>query len=337
MISRAAAPLRITRRAMGLGFAALASRSAAAKAGAELALYFLAGSKVMTAGLDGSGLRTLATGRGGGLNDGIAYDPVSRRLYWTNMGRASLDDGFIQSVNLDGSDLRMVAPPGSAFTPKQCKIDAAARKIYWSDREGMRVMRCNLDGSAIEVLVETGTGDADRKDPARWCVGIALDIPRGHLYWTQKGDNGRGTIYRCGLEPPKGQGPPKGRGPPKGQGPKDRRDAELLFSGLPEPIDLDFDPARRLLYWTDRGDNTVSRAPMDPPRGADPARRTDRQILVRGLHEAIGVTLDLPAKRMFYTSLGGEVGSARLDGSDARLMLENLGALTGVTLAPGGA
>jgi sugar lactone lactonase YvrE len=292
------------------------------KDGADLALYFLAGSKVMTAGLDGSGVRTLATGRGGGLNDGVAYDPVSRRLYWTNMGRVSLDDGFIQSVNLDGSDLRMIAPPGSAFTPKQCKIDVAARKLYWSDREGMRVMRCGLDGSQIEVLAETGAGDADRKDPARWCVGIALDPARGHLYWTQKGDSGRGTIHRAGLEPLKGQGP------------ADRRDVELLFSGLPEPIDLDFDPRRRLLYWTDRGDNTVSRAPMDPPRGFDPARRTDRQILVRGLHEAIGVTLHLPTRRMFYTSLGGEVGSAGMDGSDARLVLENQGVVTGIALAP---
>ena len=107
-----------------------------------------------------------------------------------------------------------------------------------------------------------------------------------------------------------------------------------MFSGLPEPIDLDFDPARRLLYWTDRGDNTVSRAPMDPPRGVDPGKRTDRQILVRGLHEAIGITLDLPTQRMFYTSLGGEVGCARMDGGGARLILEHQGALTGVTLAP---
>src|SRR5262249_37169831 len=146
-----------------------------------------------------------------------------RRLFWTNMGRAALDDGFIQSVKLDGSDLTMVAPPGSAFTPKQCKIDAAARKIYWSDREGMRVMRASLDGSAIEVLVETGTGEADRKDPARWCVGIAIDAARGHVYWTQKGgDNaGQGTIKRAALKPP-----------PPGQTPANRTDIEVLFSGL---------------------------------------------------------------------------------------------------------
>ena len=39
---------------------------------------------------------------------------------------------------------------------------------------------------------------------------------------------------------------------------------------------------------------------------------------------------------MFYTSLGGEVGSANMDGSDARLILDHQGPLTGITLAPPG-
>jgi hypothetical protein len=76
----------------------------------------------MAMGLDGAGLRTVCVGRPGGLNDGVAYDPAGGRLYWTNMGRARDDDGFIQSVRLDGSDLAMVVPPGGTFTPKQLKI-----------------------------------------------------------------------------------------------------------------------------------------------------------------------------------------------------------------------
>jgi len=273
-------------------------------------------------GLDGRGLRTLATGRSGGFNDGIAYDPMGGRLYWTNMGRPSVDDGFIQSVRLDGSDLAMVVSPGGAFTPKQLKIDVAGRKLYWSDREGMRVMRSNLDGSGIEVLVQTGSGDADRRDPARWCVGIAVDAARGHVYWTQKGGEnaGRGAIKRAPLALPKGRTP------------ADRDDIEVLFSGLPEPIDLELDPVRRRLYWTDRGDNTVSSAAMDPPRGADPAARSDRKVLVRGLREAIGIALDPVVGRMFYTSLGGEVGSAAASGADARMLLQGQGALTGIVV-----
>ena len=33
-------------------------------------------------------------------------------------------------------------------------------QLYWSDREGMRVMRANLDGSEIETLVDTSLGDS---------------------------------------------------------------------------------------------------------------------------------------------------------------------------------
>jgi hypothetical protein len=43
------------------------------------------------------------------------------------------------------------------------------------------------------------------------------------------------------------------------------------------------------MYWSDRGDpprgNTVNRAPMDMPKGADPKHRTDQEILVRDLKE----------------------------------------------------
>ena len=39
-----------------------------------------------------------------------------------------------------------------------------------SDREGMRVMRSNLDSPKIETLEETVQGDTDRRDATKWCV-----------------------------------------------------------------------------------------------------------------------------------------------------------------------
>jgi hypothetical protein len=122
----------------------------------------------------------------------------------------------------------------------------------------MRVLRAELDGSHIETLVQTGHGDADRLDATRHCVGVAIDPARGHLYWTQKGpsNGGLGKILRAGIDIPAGHTA------------ADRGDIEVLFDGLPEPIDLDLDLDTRMLYWTDRGDpprgNTVNRAPMDP-------------------------------------------------------------------------
>src|SRR5690606_2461060 len=118
--------------------------------------------------------------------DGIAIDARAGHLYWTTMGRVKADDGSIMRADLDGRNVRTIVPIGGTFTPKQLKIDTVNRKLYWSDRECMRVMRANLDGSNVETLVLTGSGDADRKDESRWCVGIAIDARGGKLYWSQK-------------------------------------------------------------------------------------------------------------------------------------------------------
>lgn len=294
-------------------------------------LFFLdaRGGRVVSAAPDGSDVKVLVSGRSG-TPDGIVVDVDEGHLYWTIMGRAREDDGVIERVDLDGRNLITIVPAGGAFTPKQLKLDPLHRKLYWSDREGMRVMRSNLDGSNIETLVETGRGDAARLDARNWCVGIALDLAGGHVYWTQKGGNnaGLGSIRRAGLDIPSGEEAAH------------RSDIDILFDALPEPIDLDLDLTQRMLYWTDRGNaprgNTVSRAPMDPPvrtdikGGVSRATRTDPQILLRGLKEGIGIALDVKGGRMYATDLGGSVYSARLDGSDSQAILTGQGTLTGI-------
>jgi hypothetical protein len=89
-----------------------------------------------------------------------------------------------EPTSMDRQNRRMIIPKGSTFTPKQLHLDKKNGKLYWSDREGMRVMRSNLDGSKIETLVQTGQGEADRRDAMKWCVGITVDAKRGQIYWT---------------------------------------------------------------------------------------------------------------------------------------------------------
>ena len=285
--------------------------------------YLDAKGRLLTAKPDGSDFRVvLSAGMSG--PDGVAVDVASKHIYWTNMGKVKEDDGSIQGLNLDGANLTTIVPVGGTFTAKQLKLDGKNGKLYWSDREGMRVMRANVDGSDVETLVETGHGDEMRKDARNWCVGIAVDVAKGKIYWTQKGgDNANlGVIRRANIEIPKGQTA------------ANRSDVELLFDGLPEPIDIDLDLEARLMYWTDRGDpprgNTVSRARMDPPAGFDPKNRTDQEILVIGLKEGIGISLDVKGNRMYFTDLGGTVYSANLDGSDKQTLLTRQGGLTGI-------
>ncbi len=273
------------------------------------------GGRVLSANDDGSDLKVLVTGQNAGP-DGIAVDTATKKIYWTNMGRPRANDGTILSADLDGGNVTTVVPAGGTWTPKQLKLDAKHSKLYWSDREGMRIMRSNLDGSDIETLVETAQGDAAREDATNWCVGIALDVDGGKVYWTQKGSGGNGRIFRANLDIPKGEDAAH------------RTDIETLFDKLPEPIDMDLDLANHTMYWSDRGDpprgNTISRAPMGPDKGSP-------QILVTGLKEGIGMALDVKGKRMFYTDLGGNVYSANMDGTDAKVLLSGQGALTGIT------
>jgi len=289
-------------------------------------LFFLSASsgQVFSANPDGSDLKVIVN-EGRRLPDGIVVDAVAGNLYWTNMGNPSANDGSVERANLDGSNVIHIVPPGGTFTPKQLQLDERNRKLYWCDREGMRVMRANVDGSNIETLIDTSEGDSrPGKDIKKWCVGIVLDIEAGKLYWTQKGpDNaGEGRIFRANLEIPKDQTP------------ANRKDIELLYGGLPEPIDLELDLANRLIYWTDRGDpprgNTVNRAPMDPAQGNG---KKEPEIIFDHLMEGIGIALDLKSNRMFLTDLGGSIYSASLDGSNKKTILAAEGNLTGIAYA----
>jgi hypothetical protein len=295
-------------------------------AGPAPKLFYLGQAKVFTFDPAGTAATTLVDdapkdgSRAPGVNDGIVIHAATGQIFWTNMGRAADRDGYIMRCEKDGSNVTTIVRPGDTFTPKQLKIDETAGKLYWSDREGMAIQRCNLDGSHLETLVVTGNPVTDKDDETRWCVGVALDPARGHIYWTQKGgDNaGQGLIRRVNMAMPVGSTP------------TNRRDMVTLFSRMPEPIDLDLDLATRTMYWTDRGDNTLSRAPMDPPANYDPATRMDRAILLRDLGEAIGVALDLPRRRMAWTNLEGTVGVSNLDGSGKRVLLTKQGMLTGI-------
>src|SRR5438105_4842518 len=115
---------------------------------------------------------------------------------------------------------------------------ATTGHLFFLDASGGRVLSVSPDGTGRKALV------TDCRIPD----GIAVDAGRGHIYWTQKGPEkgGQGRILRAGIDIPKGETAAR------------RGDIEVLYDGLPEPIDLEIDLGNRLLYWTDRG---------DPPRG----------------------------------------------------------------------
>ncbi|KAF7713172.1 Uncharacterized protein PECH_001713 [Penicillium ucsense] len=118
----------------------------------------------------------------------VAVDTTARRMFWINMG--------VPGKNVD------------------------AQKIYFCDRKGLRVIRCDYDGSAFEVLVQTG----DAKDT------------QDSLKYVQ------GRIFCANITSPQDLCATT------------REDIQLVLSDLPEFIDLEIDEDSRSLYWTDRGE-----------------------------------------------------------------------------------
>jgi len=281
----------------------------------------LSGGRIHSMGPDGSNRRVIVSDCH--LPDGIVVDVEAGHIYWTNMGIPNMNDGSIERADLDGSNRKVVVPQGVTHTPKQLHLEKRSGKLYWCDREGMRVMRANLDGTNVETLVKTGEGENDSRDATRWCVGITIDPERGQIYWTQKGadNSGLGRILRASIDIPNGEDAAK------------RTDVEVWLDNLPEPIDLELDLENRVLYWTDRGNpplgNTVNRSSIDAPV----RNRQAPQPVLSDLMEGIGIALDVPGNRMFITDLGGSIYSAKLDGSEKRTFLFAQGNLSGVAYA----
>jgi hypothetical protein len=258
------------------------------------------------------------------MPDGVAVDPINRHLYYTFMGaiRDGEDfwenDGYIERANFDGSDRTVIVPAGTFVTGKQIQCDAENGRLYWSDREGLGVMSCRLDGSDLTIHVRTGSQE-DKQDRRRHCVGVAVDPKGGFLYWTQKGKpkGNEGKILRAPLS----------RAPD--MDPAQRTDIEVLFDGLPEPIDLEWDGETETLYWTDRGDppsgNTLNRATIHN------GKAVDHKIILSGLQEAIGLALDHQGRRIFVSDLKGSLWMMSLDRpGEGNIIYQSRGPLTGI-------
>ena len=205
--------------------------------------------RILSCKPDGSDLKTIVS-EGRKLPDGIVVDVEAGHIYWTNMGNLKANDGSIDRADLDGSNVTSIVPTGGTFTPKQLQLDKKNGKLYWCDREGMRVMRCNLDGSEHRNARRHEPGRPPSRARTRpngvWASPSTLKPARFTGHKKASDNAGQGRIFRANW---------KSR---RVRLPANRKDIEVLFDGLPEPIDLDLDLANRMMYWTDRG---------DPPRG----------------------------------------------------------------------
>lgn len=285
--------------------------------------------KIMTASADGSDVRELVGGQA--MPDGIDVSISAGRIFWTNMGTSpASNNGSVMSTKLDGTNVKAIIPEGQIHTPKQLKIDHDNKKLYICDREGLRVHRCDFDGSNHEIILQTGDiGTSDVEDQTNWCVGIAVDPQAGKFYWSQKGPSkaGKGRIFRANMQMPAGATA------------SSRSDNELLFDKLPEPIDLEYEPESQTLYWTDRGEyplgNTLNKAYVGSSASVEAEMKEETGIvtLARHFHEAIGLKIDGVNRHIYLTDLGGTLYRLDMNGGEKKKIYETDSAYSGIALA----
>ena len=144
-------------------------------------------------------------------------------------------------------------------------------------------MRANLDGSNIKELVEEPVNRSPR--------GIALDLVRGKVYWT---DLGLGTIERADL---------------------DGKNGEIVVNGHCYDLALDVDGGK--IYWTD-SKGSILRADLDGENG--------EEILTELADHRARIALDVDRGKIYWTdwtaSEKGTFHRANLDGTNTEYLME---------------
>ena len=278
-------------------------------------LYWVGGNQLCRANPDGSQFEVLVKDLE--APDGLVVSLLEQQVYWTNMARGP--NGSLQRSNLAGAGLegdgKYLVAPGSFETGKEIELDTDTGKLYWADRDGKKVMRANRDGSEVEVFVEQFV-DADGTTVAlENPVGIALDLEQRQIYFT---DRFMARVMRASLD----------------QSPQSiRKDVQTLIRGNREvsrPIDIDLDLDAGLMYWTDRGEHTISVARLD---GSDAKIIVDQNKTE--IEDPIGISLDLAAQQMVWTDMTThKIHRANLDGSQIETILAGESLLNGLPYGP---
>ena len=129
--------------------------------------------KIQRANVDGSNVEDVIAGVGLVHPQGIAFDPVDNKLYWTSdESVAYASDGKIWRANVDGSSIEELVT-GLRYS-EGIAIAHSQGKMYWTQIMPAKIRRANLDGSAVEDIAIVPD----------YPYGIALDPAAGKMYWT---------------------------------------------------------------------------------------------------------------------------------------------------------
>jgi hypothetical protein len=158
-------------------------------------------------------------------------------------------------------------------------------KVYWADLLRDRILRSDLNGDNVEILVDEGISEPRE---------LKLDLVNNKIYWV---DSGRSTISRADLN---GDNVEIILG---GEELDIRFDESLGGDELPTvafPVGLELDVANNKLYWSDNDESYIARANLDG---------TSAEILISLFDEedsnriARGLALDTIAGKLYWVEV----------------------------------
>ena len=279
-------------------------------------VYWTEGVGILRANLDGSDLEYdfIRTDLPNSSNIWeIALDVNRGKIYWT-------DEGTILRADLNGENREEILTISDGY-PEEITLDVDRGKIYWANTYWTNpitrtIQRADLDGQNIEHLFELAD-DVNRNNRSRPQVGIALDVDRGKIYWT---DPGSRTIQRADLN---------------------GENREVLFDPIvrePHGIALYSDK----MYWTDVVKGTIQQSDLNGE---------NIEVLVTGLNRPKGIAL-LDGDKIYWADAGtgeywgyletgrrvwvqpetGKIQAANWDGSNVKDVLTGLSYLEDIAL-----
>ncbi len=135
---------------------------------------------VMSANLDGTGIKTLIKNRVLSLSS-IDIDTTNNKVYWTDNSKM-----HIGRSNLDGSNSEILIELTNSI-PSNIRVDNISNKIYWIEAATKKLFRANLDGT-IRETVASNLPDY---------FNFELDIKNNKIYWI---DGTNGKIVKSNLD-----------------------------------------------------------------------------------------------------------------------------------------
>jgi len=236
---------------------------------------------------DGSNLQTIilsgeVTSAGSNVR-GIALDLANERIFWADNGADR-----IQRANFDGSSSVILHTIASNSFPADVFLDPDSQVLYWCDATRKHIERSDFDGNSVMFAVSGAAPSGP--------YFMELDRIGGKIYW---GDFRGGNIYRSNP---------------------DASARETLLSGNNDTRGVRVDSHGGMLYWINRNDKKVHRVPLSALGGGVtiPLTHPAVQTLYENLDTPHGMTIDIPARKIYWADTGGNSGEGQGDSAVSR-------------------